>query len=339
MSQGFTSQLKQGANNSLPQTLFLEITTECDLKCKHCHMWLTKEEESSLTTQEKIMCVEQFIQINSHGDVVFTGGEPFLKPDEVLEISEYCRKRGVKTVTNSNGYSLKHLDIGRLISCGPDIIVFSLDDYQAEAHDNLRGKPGSYDAVTQLMSLLTLNRENGEKPTILVSAVLHEGNFRHASRIVENARDCGADGITFQLLERTFFHRGRRDKFFETQWFECASEAETCLISLHARYGEDEFFLLSASDIAAMKMYIQHPEKLPDPICGAATQNLVIDMYGEMRFCSYMDQLTGGRTLGNVRSTTLAEALGSDYVAQMQKQMSSCRRTCGALNCNRKSTW
>lgn len=318
-----------------PKTLFLEITTECDLRCRHCHMWLTKEAESSLSTIEKIGCINQFHEINPSGDVVLTGGEPFLKYEEVISIAKCCRSHGMKSVINSNGYRLSKCNIDELLESGPDILVFSIDASNPSEHDQIRGVEGSFSAVEKTLTNLANSRSSKQGPRLFVSSVLHEANIRNAPGIVEMAREMGADGITFQALERTFFHQGKVDKFFELNWFKHPESAKQELRLLWEKYERDDFFLLTSEDIRAIEAYMDHPNALPYPVCGAATQNLVIDANGEIRLCSYMDALANGKTLGNVRSVTLKQALTSGFATEIRSTMLACRKSCGVLNCNR----
>lgn len=320
-----------------PKTLFLEITTECDLRCQHCHMWLTKEAKFALSTLEKIECINQFHEINPLGDVVLTGGEPFLKYREVISIAERCRNHGMKSVLNSNGYRLSKFNTDELLQNGPDILVFSIDASNPSDHDRIRGVEGSFSAVEKTLTNLASLRSIKNRPRLLVSSVLHEANIREGHRIVEMAREMGADGITFQALEKTFFHRGKADKFFTLNWFKNPKFAKEALRFLWEKYENDRFFLLTLEDITAIEAYIDHPDVLPYPVCGAATQNLVIDANGEIRLCSYMDALTNGKTLGNVRSVSLEQALTSGFAIEVRSTMLGCRKSCGVLNCNRIS--
>jgi MoaA/NifB/PqqE/SkfB family radical SAM enzyme len=300
-------------------------------------MWLTKEAKTALSTLEKIECIDQFHEINPLGDVVLTGGEPFLKYREVISIAERCRKHGMKSVLNSNGYRLSKFNTDELLESGPDILVFSIDASNAFDHDKIRGVEGSFSAVEKILTNLANSRSRGSSPRMLVSSVLHEGNIREAHKIVEMAREMGADGITFQALEKTFFHQGKADKFFTLNWFKHPECAKQELRFLWEKYENDDFFLLTLEDIIAIEAYIDHPNVLPYPVCGAATQNLVIDANGEIRLCSYMDTLTNGKTLGNVRSVSLEQALTSGFAIEIRSTMLACRKSCGVLNCNRIS--
>lgn len=319
-----------------PKTLFVEITTECNLRCRHCHMWLTTEPDVSLTTVEKKDAISQFAVLNPSGDVVFTGGEPFLRFDQVLELSKHARELRIYSVVNSNGYNLSDRQVDSVVHLGPDLIVFSLDGPTSELHDLVRGVSGSFKHVTRSIQRFVASRGGADNPRIVVSSVLHEKSLPAAMEIVELAKGLGVDGITFQVLEATFFHKGKVDKFHRDHWFTDPLAASNRLDQLLGRYRQDDFFLLSDFDIDSMKMYISHPVELPFSVCGAADSNLVLDMHGNIKFCSYMEEVTGGQTLGNIRTGSLDQILSSGFSQTVQKTLRNCNRSCGMLNCNRK---
>lgn len=70
-----------------PKALFIEIGTECNSKCKYCHMWMTKERKGGLTTKEKIKIIREFKKSKPDGKVILTGGETMLKYEEFFILS------------------------------------------------------------------------------------------------------------------------------------------------------------------------------------------------------------------------------------------------------------
>jgi len=46
-----------------PQFLYIEITPECNLRCKQCHHWMLKESDNSLKTEDKLNLIRQFHKI------------------------------------------------------------------------------------------------------------------------------------------------------------------------------------------------------------------------------------------------------------------------------------
>jgi len=321
-----------------PKTLFIEITTECNLRCRQCHMWLSHEASDTLNTVEKLGLVKQFAQMAPTGGVVLTGGEPFTKPEEVFALSELCRALGLLSVVNTNGTTIKEGQIPRVLAEGPRHLVISLDSHRAALHDYVRGVAGSFDTTIRFIDAVLDGRQRvATDVRIYLSGILFDRNISECISYIEFARKLGVDGITFQMLDRTFWLQGKVDKFFQRHWFADPEAAKATIDEIADRYETDPFLLLDRYDLYSMKAYIDHPLSLPDAVCGAHERNLVVDMHGKVQLCAYMTELSGGRSLGNVREMPLLDIWKSEFADHMRPVMAACTRPCGMLNCNRKA--
>ena len=320
-----------------PRTLFIEITTECNLRCRQCHMWISREEPTTLSTAEKLGLVTQYAQMAPGGGVVLTGGEPFTKLEEVIALSSACRDLGLLSVVNTNGTVIPPSAIPRLLAEGPKHLVISLDSQHASLHDYVRNTIGAFETTMSLIQSLIRYRSNAATDVkIFLSSILFDQNISDSPSYIEFAKDLGVDGVTFQMLEGTFQLRGKVDKFFERHWFTDSVLAKSAIDKLAALYEDDPFLLLSSDDLRSMKSYIDHPHTLPNPVCGAHERNLVVDMRGNVQLCAYMKTLSGGQPIGNVRKASLSEMWNSEFAANIRPLMATCKRSCGMLNCNRK---
>jgi radical SAM protein with 4Fe4S-binding SPASM domain len=321
-----------------PKTLFVEITTECNLRCRQCHMWLSQEASDTLNTVEKLGLVKQFAQMAPAGGVVLTGGEPFTKPEEVFALSGLCRALDLLSVVNTNGTTIPEGQIPRLLSEGPRHLVISLDSHRAALHDHVRGVTGSFDTTMRFVDgVLDGRRRVATDIRVYLSGIIFDRNIAECTSYIEFARELGVDGVTFQMLDRTFHLQGKVDKFFRRHWFSDPEAAKAAIDEIASRYEADPFLLLDQNDLRSMKAYIDHPLSLPDAVCGAHERNLVVDMHGNVQLCSYMTTLSGGRSLGNVREMPLLDIWNSEFADRMRPLMAACRRSCGMLNCNRKA--
>lgn len=322
----------------IPATLYVELSTECNLRCKHCHMWRTSKGPQALATEEKARVIQEFATLSPGGGVVFTGGEPYREAEELFTLCLVGRQLGLRTLTNTNGTYFDGANLTRTVFCGPDVVVVSLDSHIERTHDFCRGVPGTYRAaVDSIVRLAQLRAGSaGGRPILYVSAILCELNLSEAHALVQFVRELGADGITFQMLERTFMLSKGADRFFNKHWFRDTARAKQELRLLAEESAGDPFILLSPDDFYWMGVYIDNPAILPLPVCGSHERNVWVDMYGETQMCSYMREITGGRTLGNAREKALSEMLASEFAQHARDIMTSCTRSCGMLNCHRK---
>lgn len=322
-----------------PTHLFIEITTECQLRCQQCHFWSTKEHAGILSTSEKAAVLTTYLRLNPAGAVVFTGGEPLLRAEQLLTLSGMCRDAGILSVVNTNAGEITPELAEELIKRGPTYLVVSLDSHEEALHDQIRGVPGTFrQALRAIADLLRFRRLHGTATRIYFSSILCELNAAACCEFVHFAKNIGVDGVTFQALERTFSLASARDVFFEKNWFTDIGRTHAAFDRLAAEFLGDPFLLLSAQDLRWLKDYVASPDELPEPVCSSHERNLWIDMYGEARLCAYMHRLPIRPSLGNIRDQSLLELWTGDLAATARPIMDACRLSCGMLNCHRRKT-
>ena len=85
--------------NSMKNTLLFDVTSRCNLRCKHCYnsnyFSSTKRE-----TNEKADNVITFIHTNEINHVHILGGEPLLS-EETWKLIDACEKTTFSINTNS----------------------------------------------------------------------------------------------------------------------------------------------------------------------------------------------------------------------------------------------
>lgn len=322
-----------------PRYLFLEVTTECNLRCKQCHMWMSSEPVGTLSTAEKLRVVDEFAAWAGVGMVVMTGGEPFKKTDEVLAISRRARSLGLTSAVNTNGTMIDESLYDMLLMEGPHYLVLSIDAPVAEIHDWIRGERGTFERVTGLLRGLVGRRASLDRASdmkVLVNAIVCARTLPLATQHVEFVRGLGADGITFQALGRTFMNHSQNDPFFDAQRPTDHVLVERVIDELIALRERDPFLLSETQDLAWMKPYFRDPDFSAEPVCGSAHRNVMVNMYGEVQLCFSMKDLVGGRALGDIRRASLRELWSGEDAARTRGVMDACRKNCGMLHCHRR---
>lgn len=124
--------------------LFLEITRECNLACRHCGSdCSTRKKYSSLTTASWIKILENIAEsFFPKPFIVLTGGEPVLHADFASIITTLKRLQ-FKWGLVSNGYSVDDRQIEIFLENGIQSITISLDGTE-NTHNWLRGRPDSF---------------------------------------------------------------------------------------------------------------------------------------------------------------------------------------------------
>ncbi len=324
---------------TVPRTLFIEISTECNFRCKHCHMWTTKDPAGVLTPQEKIAVIADFASLNPLGEVVLTGGETMKRSEEFFLLLNAVNAHGLRGSCNTNGSYISPSNVERLLKQGPKYLVISLDSHRKELHDYVRGVDGAFEgAVSAIKCLLEKKRSlPGTRTEILTNSVLFEENVREVSEFVEFAEFLGLDGITFQMLGETFWNQNPRgDSFYRDHFFKEVSQAQEALSGLAEMIETHAIIRTTRADIRWMQMYLKNPNGLEEQVCGSHEKNLIVDSLGRVKLCFNMARIFKTPWIGHVRDDSVIQIWNSDARYRAAEIMSRCRLSCGMLNCHRK---
>ncbi len=141
-----------------PLALTWNITYRCNLQCIYCGSWQNKSEE--LDTKDIFAIIEEFSNLGGKF-IKFSGGEPLLRED-LSEIIDFCKKKNLFVLLNSNGVLIKK-DFKKIKDA--DEIQLSLDGPE-EIHDFIRGK-GIYEKVIEAIDACKTNNISTNLTTVL----------------------------------------------------------------------------------------------------------------------------------------------------------------------------
>jgi len=171
--------------------LELELTLDCNLRCKHCYIDAGKSRgnEISLSEIEKTLDdLQEMHKSDLRGKrVVLTGGEPFKRSD-IIDIVDGIKERGFRTLINSNGLLIDDNHIQRLKGYDGLQICVSLDGLE-ESHEKIRGKR-TYQPTLEAIAKLG---DSGINTSI--NMLCHKGNYRELKDVVMETRDYNLQGI------------------------------------------------------------------------------------------------------------------------------------------------
>jgi len=175
-----------------PIHVYWEVTSKCNLHCKHCYVSAGDGSVEELKTHQAINLIGQLADAKVF-TVTLTGGEPLLRKD-IFQIIKLLSKRNIYVSLSSNGTMITENVARKLQKCGLRTVTISLDGATAASNDYIRGK-GSYERTLNALKSL---RKVGIKVTLQMTIL--KNNFREVSRIVEIGKEMGADHVTFSRL-------------------------------------------------------------------------------------------------------------------------------------------
>ncbi|MDF2884158.1 MAG: pyruvate formate-lyase 1-activating enzyme [Clostridiaceae bacterium] len=115
----------------------------CSLRCAFCHnpdTWLLNggTEVDSRELIKKIIRFKPYFKNN--GGVTFSGGEPLLQPEFLIEMLKLCKENGINTAVDTAGYGLGNYEE---ILKYTDLVLLDIKHINNEGFKNLVGKDKS----------------------------------------------------------------------------------------------------------------------------------------------------------------------------------------------------
>lgn len=140
--------------NENPFIVIWELTRACQLKCLHCRAEAQYHRDPrELTFEEGKRLIDDIYEMEQPL-LVFTGGDPLMRPD-VFELAKYAIDKGLRvSMTPSATPNVTKEAIRKAKEIGLSRWAFSLDGPNAEIHDRFRGMPGSFDLTIKAIEYL-----------------------------------------------------------------------------------------------------------------------------------------------------------------------------------------
>jgi len=121
------------------------ITRTCNLRCAHCY---ASSENAvypgELTTSQAMAVIDDLAEFRAPV-ILFSGGEPLLRRD-LFDLASRAAEKGIRCVLSTNGTLIDGSAAERIRSAGFAYVGVSIDGV-GEAHDEIRGQKGCFDAA------------------------------------------------------------------------------------------------------------------------------------------------------------------------------------------------
>ena len=201
--------------NSPLDTIFIETTRYCNLKCKICHLTGLQEKGllsgiSSFNKKEGHLSyglfkkiVNELLKFENYKNIKISlsGGEPFLNP-QIFKILEYSQKHKLKVIIFTNGTCLKNdEDFQKIVKTSPYMLMFPIDG-TSSAHDMIRGNGNFKKVVDTILYLQKIKKKfKSENPKIAVNTVINRLNVQFFDKAIPLAQKLDCDMLFFTLVQ------------------------------------------------------------------------------------------------------------------------------------------
>lgn len=176
---------KLSASLGLIDTLIMELSYKCNLRCKHCYNHKNIDDFMSFEDAKKTIDQAYEFGIRS---VRLTGGECTIHKD-FLKICEYIRSKRLELHIYSNGQVLSDDEkfYSKLINLYPSHIQLSIYSMDPDKHDYITGVKGSFKKTINL-----INRLRNTSICIDIATPVLSYNFDCYKEILKYANSIGA---------------------------------------------------------------------------------------------------------------------------------------------------
>ncbi len=164
--------------------VWLELTHQCNLRCRHCYASCTDQEATDSLPASRWRSLLEEAAACGASAVQLTGGEPTTHP-EVLPLLAHGRDLGLAVEIFTNAALLEERDLDRIAELGADVAT-SLYSHIPEVHDGITDVAGSHAAT--LRSIRGLISRQVE---VRVATVLMASNAGHEREVARLVRDIG----------------------------------------------------------------------------------------------------------------------------------------------------
>ena len=152
MNKGCVSKIETLGLVDGPGIRTVVFLSGCKLRCKYCHnpeMW--KLSEPNYTPKElvkKLIRYKPYFKRNN-GGVTFSGGEPLMQGNFLLEVCKLLKKENIHIVLDTSGVGNGNYD--ELLSY-IDLVLFDIKHVTKEGYQRLTGQPidESYNFINSL---------------------------------------------------------------------------------------------------------------------------------------------------------------------------------------------
>jgi MoaA/NifB/PqqE/SkfB family radical SAM enzyme len=338
-----TTSLMAHIGEATNRTLVLPIvmfapTHRCNSACVSCAWWSTTEDAGApggeLALAEIDALADGLSRLGTRL-VVFTGGEPLLRPD-VFDAARLFQRRGMRLHLLTSGLAIETR--AATIDDVFERVIISLDGSTPERYRDIRGVDGFCVVEAGVRRL----RELAPRTVVSARSTIHARNFREMPQLIAAARSMGCAGISFLAADFTSQAFGDRN----------LDAIQTLRLSrsdvYELRHIIDAVIRDNASDIRS-GFIAESPAKLrqipqyyaalngegafPPKSCNAPWISAVIGANGDVRPCFFHD------VVGNIRRDSIGHVAKTALPRFRDTLDVATNATCARCVCSLKVGW
>jgi MoaA/NifB/PqqE/SkfB family radical SAM enzyme len=313
---------KKKRHFQIPRLLILDITHSCNLSCRICDIWKTKDNEKDTDIRyiKKMLFQAKELGIK---EIVLSGGEPLLRKD-ILEIFEYARKIKIKNLgVLTNGILVENLQerlrpylIDNTIS-----LVISFDSLKAEIHNKVRNSDSAWQKTVKSLNMLSSLKKNHPQLNFNVITVIMNPNLEELLDLANFIKGLNVNSLQFQALLPNNLRMAERRKssfWVPEERFSLLDETIDRLIEFKRE--NSQFIRNSIKNLPFVKKYYRGTITADDVKCSSAGETVLVSNQGDCTTCF--------SSYGDIKRQNLKDIFGNKERTMAQRKVRKCSWPC-----------
>ncbi len=309
---------------SAPLNVYFDYTSVCNLSCTMCYdepkrRGIKREREMSLEEIDGI-----FHELRHMGvfRVDLAGGEPLLFPKALLAYLHGARSRSISVSITTNATRLTKDLARRILEYDLKTITVSIDGYDAETNDAVRGA-GAFDLARRgVRNLLEARRECGSSTRVAIKYTFPPSlSEEEVRRYVALGQQLGVDQVKLNPMRPSGEASGDLHLIEDPKRYYVALESIR-------RVAESTPELEVSGPVNPATCFGGRIPHIRDWGCVAGKELITIDSVGNVRPCSMMNDFVAG----NVRHARIESIYLESRLLELRgRSLSECN-SCSAYS-------
>ncbi len=300
----------------------LDISHECNLRCRMCDIWQTAAAEPPMPFDTVVKLLREAHEAGIP-EIALSGGEPLLRKD-IYRILGFAKETGIRALGLLTNGVLLEREASRLapfLMDGSVVPVVSLDSLDPAVHNALRNSPHAHAATLSGLRSLSTLRNAHPRVSFHVITIVFDRNLEELASIAEFVRALGASSLQFQGLLANNLRMAERSR--SPFWVQASRyrELDAAMDGL-VRYREAHpgFVKNSAENLRMLKQYFRGEVSSTAVRCRSAEDTVLVSNQGTYTTCF--------SCYGSAQHETLAQVLSGSRIIQAREKVKQCAYPC-----------
>lgn len=312
----------------IPKWIAWELTRRCNLDCIHCRASSNSDAPEGAWTTERALSFLDELAAWVKPVLVLSGGEPLLRKD-VFQIARHGTALGLRVCMATNGTLVTEETCEAMKEAGIRMVSLSLDGPDAKTHDDFRRMPGAFEGTIRAARLL---KDHGIP--FLINSSFTRRNQHTIAETFKLAKSLGATAwYMFMIVPtgrgeeilRELIAQPDYDAILEWHYEQEKREKEILMRPTCAPHYYRLVPQLAKRDGSHFRRRDLTFSTGSGKGCVAGQTICLIDAFGEVHPCSYMEQ-----SAGNVFKTPFRKIWEESPLLRSLRDFDSYKGRCGA---------